>query len=115
MTKKALELVAENARLKAEIERLKKENTFHRKTIAENAQIEIEVLNEAVMEAISKARKEFAERLKKEYENLEFVPKTTRKRVSVDELKDMVSWVIHEVFPQSIDKLLKEMESSDNG
>ena len=49
---------------KAEIERLQKENEFHRKTITENAQRALEVLVDEIDKAKSEAYREFAERLK---------------------------------------------------
>ena len=51
-------------RQKAEIERLQKENEFHRKTITENAQRALEVLVDEIDKAKIEAIKEFAERLK---------------------------------------------------
>ena len=51
-------------RQQAEIERLKEENKFHRKTITENAQRALEVTIEEVENAKAEAIKDFAERLK---------------------------------------------------
>ena len=48
---------------KAEIERLKEENKFHRKTITENAQRALEVTIEEIEKAKSEAIKEFEERV----------------------------------------------------
>ena len=51
-------------RQKAEIERLKEMNEFHRKTITENAQKALEVTLDEIGKAKAEAIKEFAERLK---------------------------------------------------
>jgi hypothetical protein len=51
-------------RQKAEIERLKEENKFHRKTITENAQRALEVTIEEIENAKSEAYREFAEKVK---------------------------------------------------
>lgn len=62
--KNALELIN---RQKAEIEKLKRENDFFRKTITENAQRALEVTVEEIETAKSEAVKEFAERLKEKF------------------------------------------------
>jgi hypothetical protein len=62
MIKDALELIN---RKNAEIERLQKENVFHRKTITENAQRALEVLVDEINKAKTEAIKEFAEEFKK--------------------------------------------------
>ena len=54
-------------RQKAEIEKLKQENDFFRKTITENAQRALEVAVEEIEKAKSEAIKEFAERLKEKF------------------------------------------------
>lgn len=51
-------------RQKAEIEKLKQENEFFRKTITQNAQRALEVTVEEIEKTKSEAIKEFAERLK---------------------------------------------------
>ena len=57
LTTNALTLIN---RQKEEIERLKKENEFHRKTITENAQKALEVTLEEIEKAKSEAYREFA-------------------------------------------------------
>lgn len=52
-------------RQKAEIEKLKQENEFFRKTITQNAQRALEVTVEEIEKTKSEAIKEFAERLKR--------------------------------------------------
>lgn len=64
MLKAALDLIN---RQKAEIEKLKQENDFFRKTITENAQRALEVTVEAIETAKSEAIKECVERLKKRF------------------------------------------------
>ena len=54
-------------RQKAEINKLKQENDFFRKTITENAQRALEVTVEEIETAKSEAIKEFAKRLKDNY------------------------------------------------
>ena len=75
---------------KAEIEKLKQENEFFRKTITENAQRALEVTVEEIEKAKSEAIKEFAERLKEKLQwDVEFDNKL--------------------VFESDIDDLVKEM------
>ena len=62
--KNALELIN---RQKEEIEKLKQENEFFRKTITENAQRALEVTVEEIETSKSEAIKEFAERLKEKF------------------------------------------------
>ena len=81
-------------RQQAEIERLKEENKFHRKTITENAQRALEVTIEEIEKAKSEAIKEFAERLKTIFNF----------GVRVYEGKCTVDGVVH-----NIDNLVKEM------
>ena len=85
-------------RQKAEIERLKKENAFHRKTITENAQRALEVTVEEIEKAKSEARKEFAERLRK-------TMTATSKTIS--------GYCKYIVTDDEIDNLLEEMEGND--
>ena len=69
--------------------------------------------NEAVEEAKeavkSEAIKEFAERLKEKLNNLEYHTDTNRKTVTKANLYDVVNWVMHEVVPDEINNLVKEM------
>lgn len=60
--------------------------------------------------AKSEAIKKFAEGLKKQILNLEFRPKTAKKTVPTAKLKTSCNCILHEVLPQEIDNLLKEME-----
>ena len=62
----------------------------------------------------TEAIKEFAERLKKQFDNLEYRAKTKRKTVSVDYLDSQMNWVLHEVSSTIIDNLVKEMAGDEN-
>ena len=85
LEKSALDLIN---RQKAEIDRLKKENEFHRKTITENAQRALEVLVDEIDKAKSEAIKEFAERLKEKTKLLPFaaMPHTYVTGIDIDRL-----------------------------
>lgn len=65
--------------------------------------------DKAIKNAKSEAIKEFAERLKEQFDNLEYRAKMKRKTVSVDYLDSQMSWVLHEVSLNLIDNLVKEM------
>lgn len=55
------------------------------------------------------AIKEFAEKLKEAFNNLEYAPNTQRKTLDIDVVKNQIDWVLHEVTTKEIDKLVKEM------
>lgn len=53
--------------------------------------------------------KEFVEKLKNHFNNLEYNANTKRKTVSVDELREQMDWILHTVAIQSIEDIEKEM------
>ena len=57
----------------------------------------------------AEAYKEFAEKVKESFLNLQYNAKTDRKTVKVEELKEQMDWVLHTVTIETIDNLLKEM------
>lgn len=57
----------------------------------------------------SEAYKEFAEKLKEEFLNLQYNAKTNRKTVKIEELKEQMDWLLHTVAIETLDNLLKEM------
>ena len=86
--KNALDLIN---RQKAEIEKLKQENDFFRKTITENAQRALEVKVEEIEKAKSEAIKEFAERLKEKcYEDFQETCEMLSPYVTDDDIDDLV-------------------------
>lgn len=66
-------------------------------------------LSEEILLAKTKAYKEFAERLKEEFLNLQYNAKTNRKTVKIEELKKQMDWLLHTVAIETLDNLLKEM------
>ena len=85
-------------RQKAEIERLREIISVTDKTLKKCATL-----------ARTEAIKEFAEGLKNRIDNLEYTANITRKTVPVETLFTQVNWVLHEVVPETIDNLAKEM------
>lgn len=84
---------------KAEIERLK-----------ENLNIELEKYATEYDNTIkAEAYKEFAERLKENFFNLQYNAKTDRKNVKIEELKEQMDWLLHTVAIETVENLLKEM------
>ena len=57
----------------------------------------------------TEAIKEFAERLKERFLNLEYRANTTRKTLPIAFVKDQSDWMLHEVSIETIDNLVKEM------
>ena len=87
---------------KAEIERLKNQNTLLLKKKCKD-------INTARKIIKSEAIKDFAKRLKSKLNDLEFRTKTHRKTVPTKFCDDNANWVMHECVPEEIDKLVKEM------
>lgn len=83
------------------------------KCIAEQ-QAEIERLKSDNEKISATTRKEFAERLKKYFNSLDFRVNTHRKTVSVETLHAQVEWVLRDVVIETIDAALKEMEVNYN-
>lgn len=59
--------------------------------------------------ARAEAIKEFAERLKENISNMEYTADVKRKTVPTETLFAQVNWVFHEIVPETIDSLVKEM------
>ena len=88
-------------RQKAEIEELKEDNKqFANRLVASGDFIEKEK---------AEAIKEFAERLKKHFKSLEWQPKTDRKTLPIEVVKEQMRWVLGEVSIKTIENLVKEM------
>ena len=71
------------------------------------------VLSNEILEAKAKAKaeayKEFAEKAKETFLNLQYKAKTDRKTVKIEELKEQMDWLLHTVAIETVDNLLKEM------
>ena len=79
-----------------------------------NAEVVKTLINE-LKTAKSEAIKEFAERLKERLNNLEYHENSDRKTVTKTKLYNVVNWIMHEVVPDEIDNLVKEMtEETDD-
>lgn len=85
-------------RQKAEIEQWKEEANKYQNWWASSCE-----------ESKSEIIKDFAERLKEHFINNEYNAKTERKTVRIDELKEQIDWILHEVSIKIIDNLVKEM------
>ena len=103
-------------RQNAEIERLEKENTFHRETIQKNAQKALGVLNEEIETARVEAIKEFAERLKElvSCEQAECEKTMMKYKDNIDTYYLMDNEiVVYENMKYFIDNLVKEMTEGE--
>lgn len=102
-------------RQKAEIERLKKENE-KQKAMLEAIDNEMLPLpfetdfDKAIKTAKSEAIKEFAERLKSRLANLSVQTKTHGRKTTPNYVDDIANQILHDVVPQEIDNLVKEMK-----
>lgn len=56
----------------------------------------------------AEAYKELAQKLKEQFNDLEFNVKTPLKTVKVEELRNQVNWILREVVIQTIDSVLNE-------
>lgn len=82
----------------------------------ERLQAENEEQDQAIINALhrmgqirAEAIKEFAERLKENISNMEYTADVKRKTVPIETMFTQVNWVFHEIVPETIDKLVKEM------
>lgn len=57
----------------------------------------------------AEAYKEFAEKAKETFLNLQYNAETDRKTVKIEELKEQMDWLLHKVAIEMLDTLLKEM------
>lgn len=62
-----------------------------------------------LLEKPNEAIKEFAEKAKENFLNLQYNAKTDRKTVKIEELKEQMDWLLHTVAIETLDNLLKEM------
>ena len=89
-------------RQKAEIERLGNQNTLLLKKKCKD-------INTAIKKIKSEAIKEFAERLKSRLANLSVQTKTRGRKTTPNYVDDIANQILHDVVPQEIDNLVKEM------
>ena len=52
--------------------------------------------------------REIFEEIEKKISSMKYNAKTTRKTVKIEELKEQVDWVLHEVVPQTLAELKKK-------
>lgn len=57
----------------------------------------------------AEAYKEFAEKAKENFQNLEYSADTDRKTVKVEEMKEQINWVLHSVAAETLDNILEEL------
>lgn len=91
----------EIARQKAEIEELK--NYVNRCKSGKEYWVK------CLLEKPNEAIKEFAEKAKENFLNLQYNAKTDRKTVKIEELKEQMDWLLHTVAIETVENLLKEM------
>lgn len=116
-------------RQKAEIERLKSMNQAKLDCI-HDLQNENEILSRnadtAFQDGLNERRdlfapeikaeayKEFAEKAKENFQNLEYSADTDRKTVKVEEMKEQINWVLHSVAAETLDNILEELVGKKN-
>lgn len=93
---------------RAEEYKLKIENL---QNVISNQQIEISAKIEKQIK--TEAYKEFTEKLKEEFLNLQYNAKTDRKNVKIEELKEQMDWLLHTVAIETVENLLKEMAGEE--
>lgn len=126
IAKYALDLIK---RQKTEIERLKSMNQAkldcihdlqnENKILSRNADTAFQDgLNERrdlfAPEIKAEAYKEFAEKAKENFQNLEYSADTDRKTVKVEEMKEQINWVLHSVAAETLDNILEELVGKKN-
>lgn len=62
----------------------------------------------------AEAYKEFAEKAKENFQNLEYSADTYRKTVKVKEMKEQINWVLHSVAAETLDNILEELVGENN-
>lgn len=62
----------------------------------------------------AEAYKEFAEKAKENFQNLEYSADTDRKTVKVEEMKEQINWVLHSVVAETLDNILEELVGENN-
>ena len=98
LIRKSLDLIN---RQKAEIEELK--NYVNRCKSGKEYWVK------CLLEKPNEAIKEFAEKAKENFLNLQYNAKTDRKTVKIEELSNQMNWLLHTVAIETVDNLLKEM------
>lgn len=88
---------------KADIERLENQNTLLLKKKCKD-------INTARKIIKSEAIKEFAKRLKSRLANLSVQTKTHGRKTTPNYVDDIANQILHDVVPQEIDNLVKEMK-----
>ena len=107
-------------RHKAEIDRMKMENEKAKGYIAnlfdkyEKTKIAKDSLENTKYTVRAEAIKEFADKLKEKFLEIDYCARTKRNTVSVKELHTQVDWVLHDVSINMIDDLVAEMVGTDN-
>ena len=102
----ALALIRE---LTAEKERIAHESECHRQTVIDNLQRSLEYLNEETERVRADTVRKMQERVKRKIELLEYSVNIQQKTVSVDTLLKQGNWLLHEVVPDAINKIAKEL------
>ncbi len=92
-------LTEENMMLQSKVNRLR----------AYDEERDIALHSRLIATSRAEAIKEFAERLKKSFNDLEYQANTTRKTIRIEELREQMDWVLHSVAIEDIDDLVKEM------
>lgn len=96
---------AYTAELQNEIVKLK---DYNENLLAANTVLSNQVL-ESKAKAKAEAYKEFAEKAKENFQNLEYSADTDRKTVKVEEMKEQINWVLHSVAAETLDNILEEL------
>ena len=76
------------------------------------SQVDLETLTKFLEQIKSEAIKEFAERLKSRLANLSVQTKTHGRKTTPNYVDEIANQILHDVVPQEIDNLVKEMEVS---
>ena len=76
------------------------------------SQVDLEILTKFLEQIKSEAIKEFAERLKSRLANLSVQTKTHGRKTTPNYVDEIANQILHDVVPQEIDNLVKEMEVS---
>ena len=95
-------------RQKAEIEELRERISYLGKSI-DCSRKEYNRLLQKLQQAKSEAIKELAERLKSRLANLSVQTKTHGRKTTPNYVDDIANQILHDVVPQEIDNLVKEM------
>lgn len=88
----------EVVRLRSQVNHLKKYD--EQRDIALHARL--------VEETKQKVAREISANIKKAISNMKYNANTTRKTVNVEELKEQVDWVLHEVVPNRISEVINQ-------